>query len=29
MENNGLVHEIKKELFPQGSEVITISGPWQ
>lgn len=26
--NYGLVHEIKKELFPKGSQVITISGPW-
>lgn len=25
----GLVHEIKKELFPKGAQVITISGPWQ
>lgn len=25
----GLVHEIKKELFPKGAKVITISGPWQ
>lgn len=25
----GLVHEIKKELFPKGAQLITISGPWQ
>lgn len=27
--NYGLVHEIKKELFPKGAQVINISGPWQ
>jgi ATP-dependent protease ClpP protease subunit len=25
----GLVHEIKKDLFPVNAEVINISGPWQ
>jgi len=27
--NYGLVQEIKKELFPKGVKIITISGPWQ
>lgn len=27
--NYGLVHEIKKELFPKEAETITIGGPWQ